>query len=222
MSRLEREAVLRHLLRHIEANLNEPLTLGGLAREAGCSPWHCSRLFREMLGFSPFAYLRRRRLTEAALRLRYPGERILDVALDFLFDSHEGFTRAFGREFGLSPSLFQRGVPVQRPFAPQGADGRFPGLRKGGPFMEEKKTEVMFAQVVERPLRRLLLKRGIRATDYFHYCEEVGCEVWERLGSISGALYEPAGFWLPPHMRARGSEYVMGVEVSGSWEGRLP
>ena len=88
--------------------------------------------------------------------------------------------------------------------------------------MEENSTEVIFAHVVERPARRLVLKRGIRASDYFEYCEEVGCEVWERLGSIAGALYEPAGFWLPPPLRERGSEYVMGVEVDATWEGTPP
>ena len=38
--------------------------------------------------------------------LRQGGHRVLDVALDFVFDSHEGFTRSFARGFGISPKKF--------------------------------------------------------------------------------------------------------------------
>lgn len=54
----------------------------------------------------------------------------------------------------------------------------------------------MFVQIIERSARKLLLKRGITATDYFKYCEEVGCDVWALLTSVKEALYEPAGFEL--------------------------
>ena len=70
------------------------------------------------------------------------------------------------------------------------------------------KTSVIFTQVIERPARKLILKRGVQATDYYAYCEEVGCEIWGILESIKGALYESIGVWLPEGMRKPGtSEY---------------
>jgi len=37
------------------------------------------------------------------------------------------------------------------------------------------------------------IKRGISAAEYFKYCEEVGCDIWNVLTSVKEALYEPIG-----------------------------
>lgn len=84
-------------------------------------------------------------------------------------------------------------------------------------------STVIFTQVIERPARKLILKRGIKAEDYFSYCEEVGCEVWGVLESIKGALYESIGVWLPEGMRKVGtSEYCQAVEVPTDFSGKIP
>ena len=79
----------------IEAHIYEKITLRQLADAAGYSPWHSARIFRELTGHRPFDYIRLLRLTKAALVLRDGKPRVIDVALDFVFDTHEGFTRAF-------------------------------------------------------------------------------------------------------------------------------
>lgn len=100
--------------------------------------------------------------------------------------------------------------------------------RKGAIQMNEITSKDMsqgtvFVQVIDRPARRLILKSGIKAEDYFAYCEEVGCEVWDVLTKIKDALYEPAGFWLPKSLRKPGSsEYVQGVEVVADYNGPVP
>ena len=96
--------------RHIEANLDWALCLGDLAGAARLSPYHFTRLFTGRYGLSPMAYVRVRRLEAAAERLRN-GRRItlIDLALDFGFESQEGFTRAFSREFGISPGRYRDG-----------------------------------------------------------------------------------------------------------------
>lgn len=81
----------------------------------------------------------------------------------------------------------------------------------------------IFVQIIERPARRLILKRGKAASEYFTYCEEVGCDVWGILVSIKEALYEPIGMWLPESMRVPGtSEYAQGVEVPLEYDGEIP
>lgn len=88
---------------------------------------------------------------------------------------------------------------------------------------ENKTTKTVFVQVVERPARRVILKRGIQATHYFEYCEEVGCDIWEVLSGIKEAMYEPVGMWLPQSMvKAGTSEYVQGVEMSADYSGPVP
>jgi AraC family transcriptional regulator len=81
----------------------------------------------------------------------------------------------------------------------------------------------VFVQVIERPARKVVLKRGYKAKHYFEYCEEVGCDVWEVLGHVEPALHEPMGMWLPESLRATNtSTYVQGVEVPLNFDGNVP
>ena len=87
----------------------------------------------------------------------------------------------------------------------------------------KEKPNTVFVQVVERPARKVILKRGVTATEYFKYCEEVGCDVWGILTSIKEAMYEPVGMWLPKHLIKEGtSYYVQGVEVPLSYDNKVP
>jgi len=92
--------------------------------------------------------------------------------------------------------------------------------------LEKKNTDsvkTIFVQVIEKPARKMILKRGIKATDYYEYCEEVGCGIWGLLVSVKEALYEPAGLWLPPQMVRQGtSVYAQGVEVPADYSGQIP
>ena len=81
----------------------------------------------------------------------------------------------------------------------------------------------VFVQVVDRPERKLILKRGVNASHYYEYCEEVGCDVWEELSRIKDALYEPIGMWLPPNLVKPGnSVYAQGVEMPMNYAGPIP
>lgn len=96
---------------YIEEHLDEPITLHALAKSACYSPWHCARIFKELTGKAPFEYIRMYRLSKAAMELRDNNLKVVDVAMDFLFDSHEGFTRAFRRQFGMSPNEYKKNTP---------------------------------------------------------------------------------------------------------------
>lgn len=209
---------------HIEEKLNEPITLYGLAKVAGYSPWHTSRVFKQLTGKSPLEYIRALRLSRAAVRLRDENTRIIDLALDFAFDSHEGFSRAFSEQFGLSPQRYRKDSPPIQLFMPSRVRSHFLLLEKGETIMPEKpNNNTVFVQVVERPARKLLLKRGINADNYFDYCKEVGCDVWGLLCSIKDALYEPIGVWLPEKFRKPGTSiYAQGVELPLDYQGKIP
>jgi AraC family transcriptional regulator len=84
-------------------------------------------------------------------------------------------------------------------------------------------ANTVFVQAIERPARKLILKRGINADNYFEYCEEVGCDIWGVLSSIKEAIYEPIGMWLPENLRKPGtSVYAQGVEVPENYSGEVP
>jgi AraC family transcriptional regulator len=209
---------------YIEAHLQEPITLHMLANAAGYSPWHAAKVFKALTGKSPFEYIRAVRLSRAATRLMDEDVRVVDVAFDFVFDSHEGFTRAFSKQFGLTPKSFSQNKPPIKLFLPNNVREIYLALQKGEQSMSETpKTSTIFVQVVDRPARQVILKRGIKAADYAAYCEEVGCEVWDVLTGIQQALYEPIGMWLPAHLQKPGSShYVQGVEVPLDYAGQIP
>lgn len=208
----------------IAAHICRPITLHDLGKAAGYSPWHSARLFREWTGQAPFDYIRSLRLSHAAFRLQNTDERIVDVAFDFVFDSHEGFTRAFSKAFGQSPKAFRQQPQPVRLFLPDQVRKRLPTTQKGETIMSDQiKSSAIFVQVVDRPARKLILRRGIKATDYYEYCEEVGCEIWDALSAVKDALYEPIGMWLPDHLIKPGtSQYTQGVEVPADYSGPVP
>ncbi len=224
MDRWEVINAVQRMQNYMEENIHRPITMGDLARASGYSQWHSARIFKEYTGKSPFEYLRSLRLTKAARILRDEKPKIIDVALDFVFDSHEGFTRAFFKEFGVSPKKYSNNPEPVKYFMPYRIRDYYLTLQKGERKMhEEKKPGTVFVQVVERPRRKALLKRGKKATHYFDYCEEVGCDVWGILSSIKEAMYEPAGMWLPENLVVPGtSTYVQGVEVPVDYAGAIP
>ena len=81
----------------------------------------------------------------------------------------------------------------------------------------------VFIQVIEKPERKVIIKRGIKADEYFSYCNEVGCDVWGLLTSIKSISGEPVCLWLPEHLRKPVTNiYVQGVEVESDYSGPVP
>lgn len=88
MERWDKINAVQKMQDYVETHLHEPITLKNLADAAGYSPWHAAKIFKELLGKTPFEYIRALRLSKAAMVLRDGGEKVVDVAFDFVFDTH--------------------------------------------------------------------------------------------------------------------------------------
>lgn len=115
----EYEKRLALVLRHIENNLDAPLSLEELSGIACFSPFHFHRIFTAMVGESVAAYIRRLLLQRAAQQLSYSRTSVTRVSLDAGYDSLDAFSRAFRALFGMSPSLYRKnggspGLAAQR------------------------------------------------------------------------------------------------------------
>ncbi len=218
----EQADAIQRMQDYIETHLDEPVTLQQLAGAAGYSPWHATRLFRELVGIPPLEYLRARRLSRAALRLRDSGERVLDVALQVAFDSHEGFTRAFSSRFGIPPERYRKSAPPIPLFMPRSARDHYLMQHEEGATKMDH-TNTVYVQATDRPACKMIVQRAKKATGYWEYCEEIGCDVEGILASIKGSLSEIIGMWMPAAMRPAGtSEYVMGIELPADYTGPAP
>ena len=212
------EAVQR-MQDYIESHWQESITLADLSKASHFSPWYSASLFRKLTGLSPADYIRRYKLSRSALRLRDEDCKVIDVAFDLGFGSVDGYQRAFLREFGCNPREYAaHPVPLYL-MTPYGVKYRF--TEKEPMNMEQIKN--VFIQVIEKPARKVILKRGIQAYDYMTYCNEAGCDVWGLLTSIKSISGEPVCLWLPEQYRPEGtSQYVQGVEVSSDYSGPVP
>lgn len=213
----EQRKAVRRMQDYIHDHLSEEISMADLAKAASFSPWYARRIFIRYLGMTPAVYIRRLKLSRSALRLRDESGQILDVAMDMGYGSVDGYQRAFRREFGINPKEYSSSpIPVWL-FTPSFITDKERSENK----MSD--TRNVFIQVVEKPARKVILKRGIRATEYWSYCEEVGCDVWGLLTSIKSISGEPVCLFLPEKLRnPAANEYVQGVEVEPDYAGEVP
>lgn len=123
---------LRAALEAVEETLHENAGVSDIAAESACSPFHFQRRFREMTGISVASYVRRRKLTRAAIDLCRYDRRVIDCAFDYGFAHEQSFIRAFTREFGVSPGAFRRervNIVLQRDLTRDYFDGEAGILR---------------------------------------------------------------------------------------------
>lgn len=99
---------LQEAIEWIEKHLQEELSMAEIASKSCFSTFHFQRLFQAISGFTVLEYIRRRRLSEAAKKLKDTELRILEVAILFQYGSQEAFTRAFTGYFGMTPAKFRR------------------------------------------------------------------------------------------------------------------
>jgi AraC family transcriptional regulator len=93
---------------HIEENLGESLTLSTLAAVACVSRFHFARMFRLSTGYSPMAYVLRRRVERARLQLAQGYQRLSELAAELGFCDQSHFTRIFRRMTGFTPREYAR------------------------------------------------------------------------------------------------------------------
>ncbi|XTZ37775.1 MDR efflux pump AcrAB transcriptional activator RobA [Salmonella enterica] len=105
---MDQAGIIRDLLTWLEGHLDQPLSLDNVAAKAGYSKWHMQRMFKDVTGHAIGAYIRARRLSKSAVALRLTARPILDIALQYRFDSQQTFTRAFKKQFNVTPALYRR------------------------------------------------------------------------------------------------------------------
>lgn len=91
-------------IEYIEENLTSEIDFNVAARKARCSSYHFQRLFSSLVGIPLSEYIRRRRITLAAIEIQNSDIKIIDAALKYGYDSHSSFTRAFQQIQGITPS----------------------------------------------------------------------------------------------------------------------
>lgn len=105
---------LNQSMRYIEEHLTEELDYGQLGRIACCSAYHFQRMFTYMAGVTLSEYIRRRKMSLAAVDLQSGKVKIIDIAQKYGYNSPTAFNRAFQGVHGIAPSAVRgEGVSVK-------------------------------------------------------------------------------------------------------------
>lgn len=103
----------------IEANLHTPMELRDISEHVNMSHWHFQRTFKALTNETLKSYVRSRRIANSMELLFNKQLSILDVAIESGFESHEAYTRAFQRLFGITPSEYrdtaQQSLIIKKP-----------------------------------------------------------------------------------------------------------
>ena len=192
----------------IESRFGESVSLDDMAAHAGVSRSHLSRIFPMATGYSISAYVRGRRLTEAAKALAGGAPDILGVAIDVGYGSHEAFTRAFREQFDMTPDELRRRrsldhLQLVEPLRMDSAEK----IRLAAPRIETRQPMRIAGLLVNYDMTKLA---GIPAQwqGFQRYIGNVP-------GAVPGAAYGIVGPMAP---EAQAFDYMCGLEFSDTAE----
>ncbi len=99
---------IQQTIDYIEEHLSEEITIESLAKMSALSPFYYQRLFSRLVKKPVIEYIKLRRMARATETLLEKDKRILDIALDLGFSSHEHFSRTFKDTFGVTPENYRK------------------------------------------------------------------------------------------------------------------
>ncbi len=137
---------LQRAIDYMEQHITEPADYAGISRQMNVSPFYFQRIFSVVCGLTPGEYIRNRRLALAGSELFRTDSRVIDVALKYGYDTHDGFTRAFTRFHGATPSAVRKGKADVKSFAPL----HISIILKGGTGMNYKIIKKEAFRVLEK------------------------------------------------------------------------
>lgn len=105
---MENSELILKAVEYVKVHSRDDISIGDVADHAGFSLDYFNRIFLTHTGFTVMAYINYIRLKDAAVALRHTDRPVLDIALDAGYDSHEGFTKAFTKRYGVSPSKYRK------------------------------------------------------------------------------------------------------------------
>lgn len=99
---------VQDVLDYIEENMTNSVDLEEVSKFAGFSRYHFHRIFKSYTGYSVSEYTRMRKFLSALEYLRSSGLRLLEISVECGFESQESFTRAFKKQFNVTPGKMRK------------------------------------------------------------------------------------------------------------------
>ncbi|GAA0719760.1 AraC family transcriptional regulator [Clostridium malenominatum] len=203
--------LIQKTIDYIDDNIIEKITVNELAEIAGFSTYHYYRVFNSFVGLPVMEYVTRRKLQYALYQLSNGGK-ILDIALNYGFETHAGFTKAFKKHFGYAPNFYRMHASIG---FPQKIDlKKLRENRIGGVIMEPKIIKRDAFKIVGYEFKTTL-RNNAHTRDipgFWNQCNIEGKEakLYETQNPPRHGEY---GICINTNMETDQFSYVLGIEV---------
>jgi AraC family transcriptional regulator len=135
---------LNRAVAYIEEHIDDDIKLENVSKVTSFSSYHFGRLFYYITDITLSEYIRKRKLSNAAERLQNGNERIIDIALDYGYDSADSFTRAFVKQHGITPSAARNSGVHLSIFTPLTFQIKVSGVKAMNWRIEERESFEVF------------------------------------------------------------------------------
>jgi len=206
--------ILQEILRYIDTHIKEKLNVKKLAERAGFSSYHFCRIFQWNIGYSIMEYVRLRRLAFAASELK-SGKYIIDIAVEYGYETHTGFLKAFKRYFGSTPEKYRLHASFDVP--------KLPILKKskqyvnGGIVMEPKMIKKSAVKLAGFAVKVKNKEYTEAFTNLWHEYA-LGGKQKKLHGESFLKSHVEYGACFPENPENGEFEYVVGIEVKGGYD----
>ncbi|GAB6109923.1 AraC family transcriptional regulator [Fusibacter bizertensis] len=178
---------IQETIEFIEDHLSEEINTENLAKIASLSPFYYQRLFSRLVKKPVAEYIKLRRMARATEALLQKDRRILDIALDLGFSSHEYFSRTFKDTFGMTPTEYRNNPHVLNCMTKPELLLHYTLIDEGVPLI----TEGIVLEVNRRQLTQSIKFVGLEKKMPVQFVEGLGTESGiDPLGALWDALHD--------------------------------
>lgn len=177
---------LNHAMEYIETHIDDDLALADVSTVTNYSPYHFGRLFYYIADMPLSEYIRKRKLSLAAMALKSGNEKVVDLAVQYGYDSADSFTRAFVKQHGVTPSASRKPGVNLTIFPPLTFQIEIKGVQAMNWRVEEKEAFEVFG--IERVFAN---DETGKVPDFWAECHNIG--EYERLFQAAGGEKATSG-----------------------------
>jgi len=182
----------------IEARISEEISIDNLAEVAALSPFYYQRLFSRLVKKPVREYIKLRRLARSCESLRGTENRILDIALENGFGSHEVFTRTFKDAYGMTPTEYRESETRLNNFQKPDLLLNYTMIDLDVPLISDGLVLEINRKKLDEPVTFMGVKGFVSIPGQFPIGKTTGVsepgEIWWRFGEVESTIpSKPAG-----------------------------